>query len=256
MPTKKLPLHDYSPWSPSKAALAGRCGLAFKYRYLDKVEGGPRGSAAKIGVTVHLAQELALGGVDAGEAIDRSLVEVDEELTNKEKDKVRTFTASVEGFVRRIHMFKESHAVKRVFTEQRWAITADLQPCDFFDKQGMIRGIVDYGLLLESGALLIIDHKSGRQRSLENYLTQLNVYSVMGVVMYPVAKSVQCALNFMATESIVWGTARSNTYVTGVLQPWLQSYLNKQAVSVSSFSPRTGWHCKWCDYRKICTEKA
>ena len=255
MTKTRLPLLDYSPWSPSKADMAARCGLSFKYRYLDKIKGGPRGTPAKVGVTVHRAQELVFEGVRVKEALAQAIEDVDEVLTHKEKEKIRTFASSLTTFKKKVDAFTQRYPAKEVFLEQKWAVTEDFTPCDFFDTNGMIRGIVDMGILLENGYAVIIDHKSGRMHPMSYFGTQLDIYSVMAHAYYPEVKGVQCALNFMARDQVEWGKPKSTKFIVEVLRPWLIKYLNDRAEAVASYSARLGTHCKWCDYRDICPEQ-
>jgi len=235
--------------------MAARCGLAFKYRYIDKVKGGPRGTPAKVGVTVHRAQELVFEGIRVKEALAQAIVDVEEDLTHKEEEKVRTFATSLISFKAKVARFTERFPAKEVFLERKWAVTPDFVPCDFFDPEGMVRGIVDMGILLENGYLIIIDHKSGRLRPMTYYGTQLDVYSIMSHAHFPEVKGVQCALNFMANDQVKWGKPKTAEYITQVLRPWLIKYLNDRASSVASFAAKLGTHCKWCDYRDICPDR-
>lgn len=252
--SKHLPLLQYNPWSPSKADLAGTCGLAFKYRYVDRIKGGTRGSAAKVGVTVHLAQELVLQGVTASDALDQAIAEVEEDLTTNDEEKARTFYDSLVAFKNKIDAFSEKHEVETLFLEQKWAITPEFTPCEFFDDGGMIRGIIDMGLLLKSGQLIIIDHKSGRLRPIKYYGTQLDIYSVMAQAHYPEVQGVQCALNFMAADKVSWGSHQSTKHITSILRPWLVKYLNRRATNLKDFAAKPGRLCSWCDYKTICPE--
>lgn len=251
----RLPLLDHNPWSPSKADMAARCGLAFKYRYIDKVSGHPKGAPAKIGVVLHRAQELIFDGCNAREAIAQALIDVNEELTHADLEKVRTFAKALVSFKEKVDKFTERYPAKEIFLERKWAVKPDFTPCDFFDNEGMIRGIVDMGILLENGYLVIIDHKSGRLRPMSYYGTQLDVYSVMAHAYFPEVKGIQCALNFMASERIEWGSLKPQKFIVEVLRPWLVKYLNDRAESVAAFPAKLGSHCRWCDYRDICPER-
>jgi putative RecB family exonuclease len=247
-----LPL--YSPWSPSKADLAARCPLAFKYRYVDKLKSGPKGTPAKVGTAAHLAQELVFKGDTVKIALDKAVAESKDPLTHKEEEQLRSFAQSLLDFEQKIKKFTARHPVKGVLLEKKWAITADFTPCDFFAEDGMIRGIIDMGLLLESEHLVIIDHKSGRQRPLKHYGTQLDIYAVLSHAHYPEVNGVQCAINFMAHDEVVWGAPKSVQYITKTLRPWLLGYLNSRAENVSDYTARTGRHCSWCDHRALCPE--
>lgn len=255
MSKTQLPLLDHSPWSPSKADMAARCGLSFKYRYVEKIKGGPRGTPAKIGVIVHRAQELVFEGVRVKEALAQAITDVNEELTHKEEEKVRTFAQSLIDFKAKVDTFTTRYPAKELFLERKWAITTEFTPCDFFDDKGMVRGIVDMGILLENGYLVIIDHKSGRLRPMSYYGTQLDIYSIMAHAYFPEVKGVQCALNFMASDRVEWGKPKTSRFIVEVLRPWLVKYLNDRANAVAAFSARLGMHCKWCDYRDICPEQ-
>jgi putative RecB family exonuclease len=251
---KHLPLLDYAPWSPSKADLASKCGLAFKYRYIDKVETGPKGPASKIGTAVHKIQELVLEGTKLATAVDQALLTSSDGFTHSETEQVLTFSQSVLDFCERIDTFKVKHPVAETLIECKWAITADFEPCDFFDDAGILRGVVDFGLLLTSGHLIIIDHKSGKLRPIKNYGTQLDMYAIMGQVHNPDIKGVQCAINFMAYDELVWSEPKSSSYVKTVLRPWLLDFLNTKSNSIAGYNPRAGYYCKWCDFRNICPE--
>jgi hypothetical protein len=236
--------------------MASRCGLSFKYRYIDKIKGGPRGTPAKVGVTVHLAQELVFQGARVQDALAQAIAEVDEVLTHKEEEKCRTFALSLATFKEKVDKFSERYPVKELFLEKKWAIKPDFTPCDFFDNDGMIRGIVDMGILLENGFLVIIDHKSGRMHPMSHFGKQLDVYSIMSQAHYPDVKGVQCALNFMAHDKVAWGKPKSTKFILDVLRPWLVKYLNDRATGLEKFPAKMGFHCKWCDYRDLCPEIA
>lgn len=256
--TEVLPLEKYAPWSPSKASTAGRCALSFKYKYIDKVEQGPKSSVSKIGTTVHRAQELAFdpdyANVKVAGLLDQAIADVGDDLTHEEIERARTFAQSIMSFKNKIDDFAKKHPVEEMFLEQKWAINSNFEQCDFLDRNSMIRGVVDFGLLLKSGHLIIIDHKSGRLRPLNNYGVQLDVYAIMGQAYCPQVKGVQCAINFMAQDIISWNTPRKTSYVETVLRPWLVNYLNTKAKNVEGFAATTGPHCKWCDVRSACVE--
>ena len=110
------------------------------------------------------------------------------------------------------------------------------------------------GLRLKNGTLIIIDHKSGRVKPVYEFGTQLNVYSIMGLAHFPEATQVQCAIHFMAEESIQWDKPHTPTHIIETLQPWLIDYLNKSTEAVEGFLPRKQTLCNWCEYKAICTE--
>jgi len=251
--SKALPLLKYAAWSPSKASLAGTCPLAFKYRYIDKIPIGDKGTAAKVGVTVHRAQELLLQGHSIHDALDVAIKESEAELTHNDQEKVRSFAQNMLEFQKRINKFTVSNPVKQTLLESKWAVTAGFKSCEFFDEDGIIRGIVDMSLVLESDYVIVIDHKSGRVRPASYYKTQLDFYTVMALAVFPHLKGVQCALHYVAHGKLEWGSPVAPQYIREVLQPWLLGYLNKKAERVDAAIATPGMHCKWCDFREICT---
>ena len=250
-----LPVLEYRPWSPSKADLALRCPRAFKYRYVDHIKSEYKGSAAKVGTTAHKAQELVIEGSGVKEAFDKALEEFQHELTSTEVEQVSSFAVAVETFNEYLRRFKVKHKVVEVHAEKPWAINTKFEPCDYSDKEALIRGIVDLVLLLESGQVVIIDHKSGRKKPVDNYATQLDTYAVLALAHYPQATAVQCAIHFMAHEKVEWYVLRKRTDIVSLLQPWLVDTLNKRANGLEGFRPIVKrWTCGWCDFRKVCPE--
>lgn len=250
-----LPLLQYAPWSPSKAELASNCGLAFKFRYIDKIRVDTKGSAAKVGTAVHRVQEHTLKGESVNKSVVLALDEYAHELTTVEVEKIRSFTPNVEAFKQRMDKLASRHPFKEMFIEQTWAIRADFTACDYADPDAMIRGIVDLAILLESGQLLIIDHKSGRPWGISKYLTQLDIYAIMGLAHVPGLSAVQCGVHYVSNGGLKWVDVRKVSYITTVLQPWLLNMLNARATRLQSYTATIGKHCSWCDYRKTCPAK-
>lgn len=250
--SKTLPLAKYAAWSPSKATLAGTCPLAFHYRYVDKVSTGPKNTPAKVGVAVHYVLELLLGGQPINDALEAALVKEDHELTHSEQEQVRKFTNNVIEFDNRIRAFTENTSVNQILLENRWAITSEFTACEFGDPAGIMRGIVDMSLVLDSGHVIIIDHKTGRLRAPSYYQTQLDFYTVMALAHFPDLKGVQCALHYVAHGRLEWGNPVKPAHIRDVLQPWVLSFLNKRAESVDAAVATPGRHCTWCDFRTIC----
>lgn len=248
-----LPIIAHSPWSPSKASLAGQCPLAFKYRYIDKIPSETRGSAAKVGVTVHLAQELLLKGSPPRDAIERAITENEQELTEPEKETVRTFIQNIISFQDKLELFKRKSGVSQMLLEKKWAIDVHFNACSYYAlNEAIVRGIVDLSLFLDCGYVIIIDHKSGRVRPAAYYRTQLDFYAIMALAHFPDAKGVQCALNYLAADKVIWNEPIRSDYIRKTLHPWLLQYLSTKAKHVEEAKPVIGTHCNWCDYKKLC----
>lgn len=242
---------NYAPWSPSKADLAGRCGLAYKFKYVDKLEEAPGGSTAgAIGTAIHRVQELHLSGENITTSLETSLSE--NELTSVDQEQVKSAATAVRSFSTRIQTFTEKHGVKVKLLEQRWAINKDFEPRDFKDPDVVLRGVVDFGMLTNNDQLVIIDHKSGKPKPISSYGVQLDMYAIMGLAHLPQAKSVQCAIHFVRTEEIEWAPPISPSKIKESLQPWLIHFLNKRAADAEEARPRISYQCSWCGYKPVC----
>lgn len=243
-------LMNQAPWSPSKVDKAMQCALAFHYRYTDKVKQSSN-TYSRIGTAAHRAQELILEGSGATDAL-KIAVDESTDLTNAEIEKVRMFRDALVGFHKKLERFKHKHGVTKVMLEEKWAITSNFEPCDFFDKTGMVRGVVDLALLTKDGYVIVIDHKSGKKKPVDKFQLQLDTYAVMALAHFPECKGVQPALHFMAHEKILWDSMRERDHITDVLQPWLQQRLTRAGEKVVDRTPGTGWWCGWCDYKSMC----
>lgn len=249
----KLPIIAHSPWSPSKAGLANKCPLAFSYRYIEKREGKPRGSAAIIGVVVHRAQELLLDGAPVSDAIDTAIAESDQPISVKDEKTIRSFARKIVSFKEKLDAFTDKNKVTTRNLEGGWAIDHAFNPCRYDDSENaVIRGIVDLSLFLDSGYVIIVDHKSGRLRPAQYYRTQLDFYSIMALAHFPNARGVQCALNYLAVDKVIWSAPLKSSYIRKTLHPWLAQYLTSRAVRVSTPTAQVSPLCSWCDYEDIC----
>ncbi len=251
--TTKIRLDVYAPWSVSKAKLALQCPLAFKNRYIDHAPGLPRGLPAAIGVVVHRAQELVLGCEHTVEqALEQAIDEGKGELPESAYKTVRGFSEGLTQFAGRIEALCAKYPVEDILVEKKWAIREDFTPCDFDDPEAMMRGVVDFALVLRSGEVLVIDHKTGKKRSLDFYRRQLDTYSVLALSHLPKLKTVQCALHYLAPRKIDWAGITRPAHIATLLRPSLTRYLAWCAERAATQDARPGWHCRWCDYRQTC----
>lgn len=247
---KTLPLLKHAPWSPSKVDKAMQCAYSFHKLYTDRV---PRTSNtyARTGVAVHRAQELILEGKKATLAVEQA-IEESTDLTHDEKELVQTFIDSMVAFSARLERFKRKHGIEKILLEEKWAITADFEPCDFKDPRAMIRGVVDLAMVTGQGYVIIIDHKSGKKKPVNKFALQLDTYIVMAHAHFPECKGVQAALHFVAHSDIKWDTPRKPAQITKVLRPWLKNHLITATNHVTERTTHTGWWCNWCEFKPQC----
>lgn len=246
-----LPLvEQFAPWSPSKSDTAGQCGLKFRLQYMDK-HARTTTSAAIVGVTAHRALELMLQGMPAAQAFAQAMEE-SPNLTKPEITSVKALRGACIKYCNRINAYKDRNPVKEEFFEKQWAVTKDFRPTDFFAEDAFFRGVVDHGLLLQNGYLIVLDHKTGRRRDPSYYGNQLDAYAVMATAHHGELRGVRTGIHFVKDEAIDWYVMRDPSYVERLLRPWLTQLLTSRADALPPFLPREGKHCKWCDFKHVC----
>lgn len=259
MPDGQLSIPEHvlkdAPWSISKAGTIEKCSMQFDYKYgPNKIKELTVYQPATVGVAVHKALELALEGtpvkVAFRHAIDQSA------LTTNETEEVMTFYDQVERFVKKMVIFQKKHGVlpQNRFLERKWAIKPDFTKTDFFDKKGFFRGVLDFAMLTGTNDLVIIDHKSGKQKDMKEYEAQFKSYCLMAVAMIPNLRGVQTAVNFVMTDQLVWNKYVTAEEINTAYRPWLVEYLTKACTGLLKPPIAVkGWYCDWCGYKPICT---
>jgi hypothetical protein len=248
---------DLAPWSTSMANLALSCPWAFDRKYRKKEKAvGPAPEKQTIGKAVHKVLEVAVQGVPLTRVFDQVLPAFD--LTHNMKDEVLAFRDVIEDFLTRLESFKKSHNVVKVWPERKMAITPSFTVCNFFDKAGLFRGVIDLTLLTENNRCVVIDHKSGNVKDLRHHQDQLEGYAVILTVHLPELTQVRAALNPLGGspgadgKRLVWAREHAASHITQYLRPSLIKVLTRAATSVQTDEPRKSWMCDWCDYRPVC----
>lgn len=245
------------PWSISKAGVIQKCSLQFSYKY------GPEKRSelvshfdSRIGVTVHKALEFALGGVKVKDAFTFAIDQG--ELTTDEVEKVMSYFDQVVRFVKKMDAFKVRHGVKpqNVFLEHKIGVATDFKNTQFFDKTGLFRGVVDFAMLTGNNNMVIIDHKSGKQKDMKEYADQCKAYCILALALFPNLKGVQTAINFIQTDQLLWNPHVTADAIRTEYQPWLVKHLITSCEKLlKPVEPTEGWFCNWCGYAPLCPAK-
>lgn len=243
----------YGPWSISKAGTIEKCSLQFDFKYIQKMKELKTFEESRLGVAVHKALELALGGTPIRQAFLHASDQ--HELTTDENEKLQTFWDQVERFVRKMAAFRKQHGVmpQNVMLEQQWGMKADFSGARFFDKAVFFRGVVDYAFLTGKNDLIIIDHKSGKEKELHYYDAQFKSYALMALAHMPQIRGVQTAINFVMPDKLVWNKYVKAETIRDEYRPWLVEHLTKSCEQLTRPSaPNKGWWCDWCGYKALC----
>lgn len=254
-----IPEHvlEFAPWSISKAGMLEKCSMQFHMKHKLKIKERATFEQSRLGVAVHRALELALEGVPVRKAFEMARLE--SEATETESEQINTFIDQVDRFVKRMAAFKTRERATDVLIERKLALKTDFTSTHFFDKTGLLRGVVDYGVITNSGYMVIIDHKTGKEKELKEYDKQFHAYCLMALAQWPQLKGVQTAINFVMTDHLVWNPMVKAEQIREEYRLWLIKYLTEtcEALKTAPVAKKT-WACDWCPYgpkaaKPVCT---
>jgi putative RecB family exonuclease len=240
------------PWSISKLGVIEKCSQQYFYKYQEKLaEVTPPQPESLVGTAVHTALELALTGTPVARAL--FVAGKKHGLTSNELEDLDARSEQVADFVQRVGSFKAKYGVRETLVERKWGMTSDFRGTGFFAKDVFFRGVVDLAMIPANNDLVIIDHKSGKERPLDYYTPQLRVYALMGLAMYPETNNVKFGINFVTANKMVWGEVTPAKTVQTEYRDWLAAHMNTVCQDLlTPPSPRTSKLCDWCGYKPIC----
>lgn len=246
-------LKKYGAWSLTKLQTANNCSLKFKWEYIDKL---PKGSIVKsegrVGAAVHKCLELLLNGEEINRAIN--VAAVDNKLSYNEIESLACFKENMLNFVDRMKKWKSTHPLEKECIELKFGIDANFRPVGFWDKSAVFRGAWDIGYKTQKKSLVILDHKSGNEKPVENYSDQLKSYAVSGLALYPDISEVDTRIHYIQTKNIINGPLVPANKIRDELFPWLWTFIEQSTILIDSepAKPTKGWYCSYCPYKSIC----
>lgn len=129
--------------------------------------------------------------------------------------------------------------------ELKLAATVDFEPCNWFDKQAWVRGIVDLLILDEDKRQAwVVDYKTGNNKYPDR--DQLELMSLLTFVHYPQIQRVNAALLFVVKESI------EKHKVQGDSRHRLQNQYRERVARIEAslannvWNPKQSGLCPWC----------
>lgn len=126
--------------------------------------------------------------------------------------------------------------------ELQMGLTADLEPCEFFDKNVWFRGIADL-LIINGEEARYVDYKTGKSSRYAD-TGQLQLMALAVFKHFPQVKRVKGALLFTIANDIV--KQNYNVSDEGVLwRPWVQKYAAlEKAYETDVWNPRPSGLCR------------
>lgn len=238
----------HAPWAITKVGLVEQCAWRFTQKYVlkrwDVEQPGPE---ARMGVAVHKYLEARLQGRPPREALQ--LAEHNGELTSDEYEALLTRRDGMESFVVRIEAFRKKQGISQrgVLTEKELAVRVDFSATGYKSADAFLRGSIDLALVTPRGELIIIDHKSGVEKPIEEHDLQCRAYAVFAVANMPFIRSVQTAIHYTQSGKLDWNKPYTLDRIRDEFQPWLMKYIERATVGLACEpKPTTGW---WCDTR-------
>lgn len=203
------------PWSHSALQDFNTCPKAYYHKRIAKDVIDTPGEAALWGDRVHKAFELYLTGAP----LDPEL-----EIYAGMLDEVRRKPGEL-------------------FAEQKLAINKRLQPCDWFDKDVWMRGIIDV-LIKDGPTAWVLDWKTGKQKSDPR---QLKLSALLIFIHHPGVRNCITEFHWLKTGNVTGATyfRHQEADLWGEMLPDLQRY--RMAFKHEIFVPRQSGLCKqWC----------
>lgn len=243
----------YGPWSATKIDVATQCGHRFKLKYIDRQKEPVQTERAegRIGAAAHRTQELVLKGVEIKKALKMGAV--DNSLTNKEIEELKLYQGTILEFAKKSESFQQKNPTRHVFIEHKFALSPSLTESTYYGKGALFRGVWDYALALESGDLVIFDHKSGTpSEDTSKYKNQLSIYALAGRILLPYIRGVRWAVHWLKNGSVVWGDYVTRQQIDGPITNWfVEEYIGKSLSNIGE-AATPGWYCGYCGYASGC----
>lgn len=245
----------HAPWSVHAVQGALECPFKFQQEHiLHKKPKQETNSALKIGKAIHKVLEFALCNKPVKVALQAAAY--DEKLTTPEIEELLSYTHNTQSFINRIEKYKKTHQVDKVLLEERFGLTADYRPIDFWDKTKNVFFRGTWDMVIRSGSrVLIIDHKSGEPKPITEHETQLNFYAIAAAYFLPDVKLVQTAIHYLQSEEILFQPAVSLEQVQHTMTPWYEGYIEKAAQAATVAEARRNKNCRYCGFAGICPAK-
>ena len=128
------------------------------------------------------------------------------------------------------------------FFEYKMALTADLEPCDFYDKETWWRGIADF-ISVDGGKALLVDYKTGKSAKYAD-TKQLEILSLAIFRHFPEVECVKGGLLFLVSEEF----KKANFYKKEEENYWLSWDTELDRLNMSfeadTWNPTSNFTCR------------
>lgn len=244
---------QYRPWSVSKIETLKQCPKKFWFNYIKKMKlDKPVNKAMLIGQVVHKVLQFALSGRNLDASFMLALQ--DSHLTSEEVDEVNNYRPAVTSFLAKYRSYLEKHGIRESIVEKQYAINSEGRPAKFFDNDNaFVRGVVDLAMFVQAQPhLIVLDHKTGKQRKMTHYDTQFDFYRLLLKAAYPAITGIVTGIHFVNDTQI----RTSSLIDVPDIEPLYNKvvcFMNEVASGITTLEEKkTGWWCNYCDYQDGC----
>ncbi len=242
---------DYAPWSTSKASSAEQCPKRFWFTYVEKKKSpGPMNADALVGQATHTILEFMLSGRSWKLAYEAAQDKYD--LTSTDLDRIRNLRFGCDDFMERYRKFINTYPPTKTWIEKKLAVDLDGNQIEFFNNKGFFRGVVDLTLIQQEPHAIIIDHKTGKGRSMHYYRDQFDGYIILAKGLIPQLEGAKVGINFVKHSELRFSELED---VTDIEPYWdkLVTRLNSCTRDTHRFEEtRVSKLCNWCDHKVHC----
>lgn len=159
------------PWSYSSLQQYETCPRRFYLTRIAKVVSEPQTEATTEGRRVHEALEKAVAGT-------------------------RTLPESYAKYQPIVDKLRGTHGVRML--EYKFALTSSLAPCDYWDQQVWVRGVLDVGIVRKTEAI-VLDYKTGKRKV---DMDQLRLFTLAALSLWPTVEKVKTGYVWLQAGSM------------------------------------------------------
>lgn len=249
------------PWSTSKVKVLQKCPLQFYLKYIKKLkpeekELGDDLLVTEYGKAAHFVIEKVMEGKTVQKAISLA-ADLNKTIPQDKWENIETLEYNIGKFAERISEFEVKNGVKHKFQELKIGITKDLKKAPFFGKNVWFRGVIDFGILLNNGDVILLDHKYGPDPAwgLKHFQFQLNNYLPLYHYGVNNVRGGQTGVHFIKHGDVKMDAYQSTLKFNAIMQE-LIFFIDCAVQRVQEegvFFYERGNHCKWCDFSKACS---
>ena len=231
----KKSIKKFTSWSFSRYTDYKQCPLKAKLKHLDKIP-EPGSDAMNRGSEIHAKAEKYIKGMIKSLPAELKLFKSDFTELKKLYKKITTQT----------------------IVEDNWAFTSDWSKTMWNDWiKCWVRIKLDCAYFPEPTKMVIKDWKTGKFRAElnEDYIEQLELYALAGLLLYPHIEEVTPYLVYLDV-GLIYPTKPTDLVFTRKDIPRLKKLWDKRVKPMMNdtiFAPRPNDKCHWCHYRKSST---